>query len=32
MVETYGFAIIDASGTIEQVFEDLRKRVIQVIA
>jgi dTMP kinase len=32
MVETYGFGIIDASGTIEQVFEELRKRVIQVIA
>jgi dTMP kinase len=32
MVEAYGFGIIDASGTIEQVFEDLRKRVIQLIA
>jgi hypothetical protein len=32
MVEAYGFGIIDASSTIEQVLEDLRKRVIQVIA
>jgi dTMP kinase len=32
MVKTYGFEIIDASGTIEQVFEDLRNRVYQVIA
>jgi dTMP kinase len=32
MVEAYGFGFIDASGTIEQVFGDLRNRVIQVIA
>ena len=32
MVKPYGFEIIDASGTIEQVFEDLRNRVYQVIA
>ena len=32
MVKTYGFEIIDASGTIEQVFEELRNRVYQVIA
>jgi len=30
MVENYGFEIIDASGTIEEVFEDLRKRVVAV--
>jgi len=30
MVENYGFEIIDASGSIEEVFEDLRKRVVAV--
>ena len=32
MVETYGFGIIDASGTIEQVFEEICHRVDQVIS
>jgi dTMP kinase len=27
MVETYGFEVIDASGSIEEVFEDLKERV-----
>ena len=30
MVENYGFQIVDASGTIEEVFEDLRARVERV--
>ncbi|MEX0804392.1 MAG: hypothetical protein WD688_13910 [Candidatus Binatia bacterium] len=32
MVESDGFNIIDASGTIEEVFEQLRERVDGVIA
>jgi dTMP kinase len=32
MVENYGFQIVDASGTIEDVFEDLRARVERVVA
>ena len=32
MVETYGFEIIDASGSVEEVFETLRARVERVIA
>jgi thymidylate kinase len=31
MVETYGFEVVDASGTIEEVFEDLRRRVERVV-
>src|ERR687892_1386719 len=31
MVETFGFTVIDASGTVEEVFEDLRDRVIRVV-
>jgi thymidylate kinase len=27
MVETYGFEVIDASGSIEEVFDDLKERV-----
>jgi dTMP kinase len=30
MVETFGFTVIDASGTVEEVFENLRERVEQV--
>lgn len=32
MVETHGFEIIDASGSIEEVFENLRGRVEKVVA
>jgi dTMP kinase len=32
MVETYGFEIVDASGTVEEVFENLRERVDRVVA
>ena len=32
MVENYGFQIVDASGTIEEVFEHLRARVDRVVA
>jgi hypothetical protein len=32
MVENYGFQIVDASGTIEDVFENLRTRVDRVVA
>jgi dTMP kinase len=32
MVETHGFQIIDASGSIEEVFENLRDRVDRVVA
>jgi dTMP kinase len=32
MVETYGFEIVDASGSIEEVFENLRDRVDRVVA
>jgi thymidylate kinase len=32
MVENYGFQIVDASGTIEDVFEDLRARVERVVS
>jgi dTMP kinase len=31
MVETYGFEIVDASGSIEEVFENLRDRVDRVV-
>jgi dephospho-CoA kinase len=31
MVETYGFNVIDASRTIEEVFEDLRARVEVIV-
>jgi len=31
MVESYGFEIIDASPTVEEVFEDLRDRVARVV-
>ncbi len=31
MVEAYGFEIIDASPTVEEVFEDLRERVAHVV-
>jgi dTMP kinase len=32
MVDTHGFEIVDASGSIEEVFEDLRVRVDRVVA
>jgi dTMP kinase len=32
MVETFGFQIVDASGSVEEVFENLRDRVDRVIA
>ena len=32
MVETHGFEIVDASGSIEEVFENLRDRVDRVVA
>src|SRR6266581_1132693 len=32
MVETFGFQIVDASGSVEEVFEHLRERVDRVIA
>jgi dTMP kinase len=32
MVETYGFEIVDASGSVEEVFENLRERVDRVVA
>lgn len=32
MVETHGFEIVDASGSIEEVFENLRGRVDRVVA
>jgi thymidylate kinase len=32
MVETFGFQVVDASGSVEEVFEDLRDRVDRVIA
>jgi dTMP kinase len=32
MVETYGFEIVDASGKVEEVFENLRERVDRVVA
>jgi dTMP kinase len=31
MVETFGFEIVDASGSVEEVFENLRERVDRVI-
>jgi dTMP kinase len=31
MVEVYGFNVVDASGSVEEVFEDLRDRVIRVV-
>jgi dTMP kinase len=30
MVETYGFGVVDASGSVEDVFENLRARVEKV--
>jgi dTMP kinase len=32
MVETHGFEIVDASGSVEDVFENLRERVDRVVA
>jgi dTMP kinase len=32
MVENYGFEIVDASRSVEEVFEDLRVRVDRVVA
>jgi dTMP kinase len=32
MVENYGFEIVDASRSVEEVFEDLRTRVERVVA
>jgi dTMP kinase len=32
MVETHGFEIVDASGSVEEVFENLRERVDRVVA
>jgi dTMP kinase len=32
MVENYGFQVVDASGSIEEVFEDLRSRVERAVA
>jgi dTMP kinase len=32
MVETHGFEIVDASGSVEEVFETLRERVDRVVA
>jgi dTMP kinase len=32
MVETYGFVLVDASGSVEEVFQSLRDRVEKVIA
>jgi thymidylate kinase len=32
MVENYGFNIIDASGSVEDVFNNLRDRVDEVVA
>jgi hypothetical protein len=31
MVETYGFAAVDASGSVEEVFADLQRRIERVI-
>ena len=31
MVEVYGFQIVDASGSIEEVFEDLHQRIARVL-
>jgi thymidylate kinase len=31
MVETYGFEVIDASGSVEEVFEDLKERVDRLL-
>jgi dTMP kinase len=31
MVDIYGFEVVDASGSIEEVFEDLKNRVSQVV-
>jgi dTMP kinase len=31
MVEVYGFNVVDASGSVEEVFEDLRDRVMRVV-
>jgi dTMP kinase len=31
MVETYGFEIVDASGPVEEVFPDLRDRVMRIV-
>jgi hypothetical protein len=32
MVEIYGFEIIDASGTVEEVFARLRERIQRIVA
>ena len=32
MVETYGFAAVDASGSVEEVFADLQRRIERVIS
>jgi dTMP kinase len=32
MVETHGFEIVDASGSVEEVFENLRDRIDRVVA
>ena len=32
MVETYGFNMVDASGSVEEVFKELRDRVDRVIS
>jgi thymidylate kinase len=31
MVEAYGFEVVDASGGIEEVFEDLKQRIARVV-
>lgn len=31
MVEAYGFDVVDASGSIEEVFEDLKQRIMRVV-
>ena len=31
MVDVYGFDVVDASGSVEDVFEDLRDRVMSVV-
>lgn len=31
MVENYGFEVIDASRSIEEVFEDLRNRIARMV-
>jgi dTMP kinase len=31
MVEAYGFEVVDASGSIEEVFDDLKRRISRVV-